>query len=87
MAKYKVLISNSAEKQLKKLPQQVQQKLIAVIVALGFDPHPYGSKKLSGYDSTYRVRVGDYRVIYELEHMEVTVTILKLGHRKDIYKP
>ena len=84
--KYTVLIANTAERQLKKLPAHIRQKVVAVIVALGFDPHPYGSKKLSGYEASYRVRVGDYRVIYEIERSEVTVTILKLGHRKEIYR-
>jgi len=83
---YNVLISRTAEKQLKKLSAGVQRKIAAVIVSLGIEPRPYGSKKLSGSMSTYRVRVGDYRVIYDIHNRDITVTVLKLGYRKDIYK-
>lgn len=82
---YQVLITRSAEKQLKKLQPELQQKIAAVIMSLGIDPRPYGSKKLTGTVSTYRVRVGDYRVIYDIYEREVVVSVLKIGHRRDIY--
>lgn len=83
---YRVLISRTAEKQLKKLQADIQRKISATIVSLGIDPRPFGSKKLSGTSCTYRVRTGDYRIIYEIHDREVIVTILKLGHRRDIYR-
>ena len=83
---YRVLISRTAEKQLKKLPGDIQKKISAVIVSLGIEPRPFGSKKLSGSVSTYRIRSGDYRIIYEIYDREVIVSVLKIGHRKDIYK-
>ena len=82
---YKVLISRTAEKQLKKLPHDVQRKLAAVIVSIGIEPRPFGSKKLSDSSSTYRVRSGVYRVIYDIYDREIIVSVLKVGHRKDIY--
>ena len=83
---YRVLISRTAEKQLKKLPGDIQKKISAVIVSLGIEPRPFGSKKLSASVSTYRIRSGDYRIIYEIYDREVIVSVLKIGHRKDIYK-
>ena len=83
---YQVLISRSAEKQLKKLPVDAQRKVAAVILSLGIEPRPYGCKKLAGTADSYRVRVGDYRVIYDITEHKVTVTVLKIGHRRDIYR-
>lgn len=82
---YKVLISRTAERQLKKFPNDVQRKIAAVIVSLGIEPRPFGSKKLSGSSSTYRVRSGDCRVIYDVFDREVIVSVLKVGNRKEIY--
>ena len=83
---YEVLISQTAEKQLKKLPSDAQRRIAAVIVSLGIDPRPVGSKKLTGSANTYRTRVGDYRVIYEIHDRKVIIAILKIGHRKDVYR-
>jgi mRNA interferase RelE/StbE len=83
---YQVLIARSAEKQLKKLSPQVQRKIAAVIMSLSIEPRPYGSKKLTGTVSSYRVRVGDYRVIYEIYEREIVVTVLKISHRRDVYR-
>ena len=83
---YQVLISRSAEKQLKKLPLEAQRKVAAVIVSLGIEPRPYGCKKLSGTEDSYRVRVGDYRIIYDISERKVLVTVLKIGHRRDVYR-
>ena len=83
---YKVVITRTAEKQLKQIPRLHQTRLVAVIQSFEIEPRPFGCKKLSGTDSTYRVRVGDYRVIYEIDGKEVTVTVLKIGHRREIYR-
>ena len=83
---YTVLITRSAEKQLKRLPAQIQRRVAAVILSLSIEPRPYGSKKLTGTLASYRLRVGDYRVIYEVQNAEVTVSVLKIGHRGDIYR-
>jgi len=83
---YSVLITNTAEKQLKKFPGDVQRKISAIIISLSIEPRPYGSKKLSGSSSTHRVRTGNYRIIYDIYDKEIIVSVLKIGHRKDIYK-
>ncbi len=71
---------------LKKLPPQVQRKIAAIIMSLAIEPRPYGSKKLSGTAHSYRVRIGNYRVIYDIYEREIVVTMLKIGHRRDIYR-
>ncbi len=86
MGMYKVLISRTAEKQLKRIAKPYQKRLVAVILSFEIEPRPFGYKKLSGTDSTYRVRVGDFRVIYEIHDKEVLVTVLKIGHRSEIYR-
>lgn len=86
MAKYKLEISRSAEKQLKKLPKDDQTRVAEAILELGDDPYPRGARKLSGYDDVFRVRVGHYRILYSVLEMEVIIIILKIGHRKDVYR-
>jgi mRNA interferase RelE/StbE len=82
---YEIEISRTAEKQLKKLNSDLQRKISAVILSLSIEPRPYGCKKLSGFEALYRIRCGDYRIIYEIIDKKVMVTILKIGHRKDVY--
>jgi mRNA interferase RelE/StbE len=83
---YKVFISSSAEKSLKSLPSQDQRRIAAVVSSFAIEPLPIGTKKMHGFENTYRVRVGNYRIIYEIRNKEVTVIVLKIGHRKDIYR-
>lgn len=83
---YKVLISKTAERQLKKLPIDPKRKIAALISSLSIEPRPFGAKKLSGMEHTYRIRAGDYRIIYDIFDREVIVSVLKVGHRKDIYR-
>jgi mRNA interferase RelE/StbE len=53
---------------------------------LALDPHPRGSRKLTGYDDVFRVRTGRYRVIYSIEQARLVVLVVKIGHRKDVYR-
>ena len=86
MAKYKVVISSSAEKILKKIPQKEVKRIVVAIERLSEHPFPVGSKKLSGYENVFRIRIGTYRIIYEVEGQKLLILILKIGHRKDIYR-
>ena len=86
MAKYDLLISQSAEKTLKKLPKNDATRVVAAIEKLAIDPRPQGCRKLSGEVNTYRVRAGVYRIIYEIEDQLLRILILKVGHRKDVYR-
>ena len=86
MASYEIEISQTAEKQLKKLPLRDQRRVVVAIVALGDDPIPRGSRKLSGHDDVFRIRVGRYRVIYSVAQRKLIVIVLKIGQRKDVYR-
>lgn len=86
MAKYELLISRSAEKTLRKLPKKDVSRVVATIEKLAIDPRPQGCRKLSGEDDTYRVRAGVCRIIYEIEDQLLRILILKIGHRKDVYR-
>jgi mRNA interferase RelE/StbE len=84
--KYKVSIKRSAVKEIEAIPQKKQrQRIIRRIGQLAEDPRPPGSKKLSGNDK-YRVRQGSYRIVYSIEDNELIVIVVKVGHRKDVYR-
>ena len=82
---YRIIIPRLVQKQLDDLPQKQQKRLISAIRLLADEPRPSGVKKLKGYDKTYRIRVGDYRVIYNIEDQEKLILILSSIHRKDAY--
>jgi mRNA interferase RelE/StbE len=85
MANYKLELTKTAQKNLKKLDKQTLQRLITKIESLKENPFPAGVKKLITNDG-YRIRVGDYRIVYDVFEDLILVKILKVGHRKDIYK-
>jgi len=83
---YKVEFRPSARRELKKLPRRDQVRLLRAIDGLAYDPRPPGVKKLTGADDLYRVRVGDYRVVYQIHDDRLVVLVVRVGHRKDIYR-
>lgn len=87
MASYKVHLKHTAEKDLRKLPKDVLARVFQEIEDLGSDPFPAQVVKLSGADRLYRVRVGDYRIIYEVDTREKLVTINNVRHRREVYRP
>ncbi len=86
MASYKIEISSTAEKSLKKIPKKDILKIVEAIQVLSINPYPDGCRKLAGEESAYRIRQGDYRIIYEVEGKKLLILVLKIGHRRDIYK-
>jgi mRNA interferase RelE/StbE len=82
---YQVLIERYAQKQIMKLDKQVIPVIKAAIAQLADNPRPYGYKKLKGEDA-YRIRIGKYRVIYEIDDDKIIVIVVSVGHRKSIYK-
>jgi mRNA interferase RelE/StbE len=86
VANYKIEISSTAEKSLKKIAKKDLAKIIEAIQILSINPFPEGCRKLAGEEGTYRIRQGDYRIIYEVEGKKLLILILKIGHRKDIYR-
>ena len=86
MGKYKVLIKPSAVKELEIIPRKKdRQRIVERISALVDDPRPHGSQKLSGNDR-FRLRQGSYRIIYSIEDDALVVYVIKIGHRKDVYR-
>ena len=86
MGKYKVLIKPSAVKEIEAIPQKkIRQQIVRRIQHLAEDPRPPGSKKLSGRDR-YRIRQGVYRIVYAVENDKLVVYVIKVGHRKDVYR-
>lgn len=87
MESYQVEFSKSAQKDLNKIPKQHVAKIILAIDKLALDPsHAANSKKMVNWGKTYRLRVGDFRVLYELENSVLIVYVVAVGHRKDIYR-
>ena len=85
MAKYTVVITTSVQKMLVKLPNATAEKLERAMLALEENPRPHGYKKLKGRVAN-RIRVGNYRIIYEIEDFILKVTVIDAGHRKEIYR-
>ena len=84
---YTIVIRETVKKELKEIPDADYKKIRTIIISLSENPFPHGYLKLEGFDSKlYRIRKGDYRIIYSVEHQIVTVTILKIAHRKDVYR-
>ncbi len=85
MAKYKISIRKSAVKELGDVPKKDLQKVVRKIQALSANPRPPGSQKLSQKEQ-YRIRQGNYRIVYSVQDKELTIYIVKIGHRKEIYR-
>jgi len=84
--KYKVSIKRSAVKEIEAIPRKKErQRIIRRIGQLAEDPRPPVSTKLSGYDR-YRIREGSYCIVYSIEDSELVVVVVKVGHRKDVYR-
>lgn len=85
MVKYRIIVKKSAAKELEKVPQPDLRRIVGKIQNLAIDPRPVGSQKLSNFE-LYRIRQGDYRIIYNINDTEIIIEIIKIGHRRDIYK-
>lgn len=86
MAGYDIEFTHKAARQFAKLTPDVQRRLRPRIDALKDDPRPSGSEQLEGFKNTRRIRVGDYRVLYQIEDEGLLVLVIRLGHRRDIYR-
>ncbi|MBG0744843.1 MAG: type II toxin-antitoxin system RelE/ParE family toxin [Cylindrospermopsis raciborskii KL1] len=83
---YKIIITKSIQKQLDNLPSNIQDRVYEKISQLAEEPRPDGVAKLKGYDNEYRIRIGDYRLVYEIQDDKLIVLILQCKHRRDVYK-
>ena len=86
MEKYRVAIKRSAVKEIEAIPQKKErQRIIRRIGQLADNPRPPGSRKLSGHDR-YRIRQGAYRIVYSIDDVDIVVIVVKVGHRKNVYR-
>lgn len=85
MASYSVLITRSASKELERVPTKDRQRIVEKIRLLADNPRPAGCEKLTGEDK-YRLRQGDYRILYEIVDDELIVTVVRIGNRREVYK-
>lgn len=83
---YTVIVPKPVQKQLDNLPDDVRNRVIDRLALLAENPRPQGVIKLKGYDNEYRIRIGDYRVRYEIRDQESVVLLLHCKHRKDVYR-
>ena len=86
MASYRIEVSATAEKQIRKLPREDQVWVLRAIRPLATEPVGPGSRKVRGYDDVYRIRVGTYRILYQIQGRRLLIIILKIGHRREIYR-
>ena len=83
---YRVELTPRARRDLKSLPQQVQSRLQSHMDALAENPRPHGIKKLAGEDDTYRIRVGAYRILYQIQDEILLVLVVKIAPRREAYR-
>ena len=85
MVEYDIYFRESVRKDVKGIPKRDLQNILKRIKTLSEDPRPFGCEKLTGQDR-YRLRQGKYRIVYSIQDKELTVWIVKVGHRKDVYR-
>ena len=87
MARYSVRIKRSAAREIEAISSKKdRQRIVRRIASLGDDPRPPGGEKLSARDDRYRVRQGAYRIVYAIADLDLIVWVVKVGHRKDVYR-
>lgn len=85
MSVYRVEFTTAAAKEVRKLDPPIRRRLLAGISELEREPRPHGVRKLAGFENAWRMRVGDYRVLYEVIDDHVLVTVVRVAHRRDVY--
>ncbi len=86
MDSYQIEWKRSAVKELRKLPLPMISRIMAAVDNLSSNPYPQGVRKLVSTENSYRIRIGDYRVLYNIVENKLIVEIIRVGHRKDVYK-
>ena len=86
MPRYSIEFQRSAREALENLPRDIQLRVKTAITRLAEEPRPPGSKKLSGQHNVWRIRIGNYRVLYAIEEYQLVVFVVKVGHRREVYR-
>ena len=84
--RWRVILTPTAERELRGLPDDVERRIVRRLRALRADPRPPGCLKLSGAEGLWRVRVGSYRVVYRIEDAVLLVLVIRIAHRRDVYR-
>lgn len=79
-------MARSAQRALRRLPSEIQNRLVVKIDELATEPRPPSATNVVGAADTYRIRVGDYRVVYEVQDTVLVVLVIRVGHRRDVYR-
>jgi mRNA interferase RelE/StbE len=82
---YQIIIPNAVQKQIKKLPRDVQDDILDCLIKLQTNPRPSGYLKMKNMEG-YRIRVGDYRILYDINDQEQKIKLRRIGHRRNVYK-
>ena len=85
MAEYKIFLRRSVKKDLSSIPKNDLKRILEKIKSLAVDPRPTGCEKLSGQEK-YRLRQGNYRIVYSIQDSELNVWVVKVGHRREVYR-
>jgi mRNA interferase RelE/StbE len=85
VAVYSIFFKESARKELETIPKRDLQRIMERVAGLADDPRPHGSEKLSGQER-YRIRQGNYRIVYSIQDIGLTVWVVKIGHRREVYR-
>ncbi|KZL50672.1 addiction module antitoxin [Nodularia spumigena CENA596] len=83
---YQIIITKSIQKQLDNLPNNLKERVYEKIGQLADEPRPNGVVKLKGYENEYRIRIGDYRLRYEIQDQELIILLIQCKHRREVYK-
>jgi len=85
MGSYSVFFNTSSKKELRQISKPYLQPILLKIAALSEEPRPFGTKLLKGDNRYYRIRQGDYRIVYDVDDAVLTVTVVAIGHRREVY--
>ncbi len=86
MDSYKIEWRNSTRRDIRRIAREHVSRIVAAVSSLADNPRPAGCTKLSGSERAYRIRVGDYRIVYEVFDEAVYIEVIKVGHRRDVYR-
>ena len=85
-SKWRIAVHREAKRELRRLPRRILQSALEGIHVLADDPYPAGCSKLKGHESLYRIRVGDWRIVYAVDSAERTITVLRVASRGEVYR-
>lgn len=86
MGSFEIEWKRSAIKELRKLPAEPRHRVVEAVESLAGDPRPHGSRKMVGSENNWRLRIGDYRVVYSVFDALLVIEVVRVGHRKDVYR-